>query len=105
MYECVYVYVYIYTLIYIYMYTHTHTHTHTHLKYFLILKLIFFKCNLLQSWIFPLLQSSVSHDPSEIIHVDFGFQLSSIIIENSKEQQFYDIEIFCSIINVFTTLG
>ncbi len=52
----------------------------------------------------PLLQSSVSHDPSQIIHADFGFQLLSIIIESSKEQQIYDTEIFSSIINVFTTL-
>ncbi len=70
-----------------------------------------------------LLQSSVSHDPSEIIlifvfaaqetfliinveniHADYSFSTNRILwwIESSKEQHLFEIEIFCNIMKVLT---
>ncbi len=55
-----------------------------------------------------LLQSSVSHDPSEIILIYwFAAQDTFLIIifvkkNNNKKQHLFKIEIFCNIIDVFT---
>ncbi len=49
----------------------------------------------------PLLQSLVSHDPSEIIQY-FKFLWKPWYKETSKEQHLFKIELFFNIINVFT---
>ncbi len=59
----------------------------------------------MQSWFSAaLLQSLVSHDPSEMASILWKLikKIWILWVESSKEQCLSEIEIFCNIMNVFT---